>query len=72
MKVKQGSHFKITILNKPYNAVITHVNKDLYIIDFYYQGEFETSKAVGKQFFKRNEGMIDWDNGLRRRKDNER
>lgn len=60
MKVKQGSRFKMTILNKTYSAVITHVNKDLYIVDFYYQGEFETSKAVGKQFFKDNKEIIEW------------
>ncbi|MDN6581060.1 MAG: hypothetical protein L0K95_15060 [Tetragenococcus koreensis] len=60
MKVSQGNHFKMTILNKTYSAVITHVNKDLYIVDFYYQGEFETSKAVGKQFFKGNKEIIEW------------
>lgn len=53
-----------------YNANITHVNKGLYIIDFYYDGEFRTSKAVDKKFFKRYESVIDWNNGLRRRKDN--
>lgn len=60
MKVKQGRHFKITILNKTYYAVITHVNKGLYILDFYYEDEFETSKAVGKQFFRDNEEIINW------------
>ncbi|MEK2534340.1 hypothetical protein WN873_01955 [Tetragenococcus halophilus] len=60
MKIKQGRHFKITILNKTYTAVITHVNKDLYIVDFYYQGEFETSKAVKKHFFKDNKEIIEW------------
>lgn len=70
MKVKQGSRFKINIHSMVYNANITHVNKGLYIIDFYYDGEFRTSKAVDKQFFKRYESVIDWDNGLGRRKDN--
>lgn len=60
MKVKQGNHFTMTILNKPYYAVITHINKGLYIVDFYYQSEFETSKAVGKQFFKDNKEIIEW------------
>lgn len=60
MKVKQGRHFKITILNKTYYAVITHVNKGLYIIDFYRNGEFETSKAVDGKFFKDNKDIIDW------------
>ncbi|MDN6147163.1 MAG: hypothetical protein L0J02_13420 [Tetragenococcus koreensis] len=60
MKVKQGRHFKITILSKTYYAVITHVNKGLYIIDFYYDGEFRISKAVDKQFFKDNKEIIEW------------
>lgn len=70
MNPVKGSRFKVDIHGTVYNANITHVNKGLYIIDFYYDGEFETSKAVDKQFFKRNEDMIDWDNGLGRRKDN--
>ncbi|MDN6730286.1 MAG: hypothetical protein L0L57_08985 [Alkalibacterium sp.] len=70
MNPVKGSRFRINIHGMVYNANITHVNKGLYIIDFYYDGEFETSKAVDKQFFKRNEDMIDWDNGLGRRKDN--
>lgn len=56
----KGTHFKITILNKTYYAVITHVNKGLYILDFYYYGEFKTSKAVDKQFFKDNDSIITW------------
>lgn len=72
MNPVKGSRFKINIHGMVYNANITHVNKVLYIIDFYYDGEFRTSKAVDKQFFKRNEDMIDWDNGLGRRKDNAR
>lgn len=72
MKPIKGSRFKINIHGMVYNANITHVNKDLCIVDFYYDGEFRTSKAVDKQFFKRNESVIDWDNGLRRRKDNAR
>lgn len=70
MKPIKGSRFKINIHGMVYNANITNVNKGLYIIDFYYDGEFKTSKTVDKQFFKRNEDMIDWDNGLGRRKDN--
>lgn len=70
MKVKQGSRFKMTNKGKTYSVLVTYVNYGLYILDFYYDGEFRTSKAVDKQFFKRNEDMIDWDNGLGRRKDN--
>jgi len=60
MKVKPGKRFKITILNKTYSAVITHVNKNLYIVDFYLDGEFETSKVVKDDFFKDNKDIIDW------------
>lgn len=60
MKIKQGRHFKITILSKTYYAVITHVNKELYIIDFYYDGEFKTSKNVKNDFFKKYKDVIDW------------
>ncbi|GMQ74295.1 hypothetical protein [Tetragenococcus halophilus] len=70
MNPVKGSRFKVDIHGMVYNANITHVNKGLYIIDFYYDGEFRTSKAVDKQFFKRYESVIDWDNGLGRRKDN--
>ena len=60
MKPIKGSRFKINIHGMVYNANITHVNKGLYIIDFYYDGEFRTSKAVGKQFFKDNKEIIEW------------
>lgn len=70
MNPVKGSRFRINIHGMVYNANITHVNYGLYIIDFYYDGEFETSKAVDKQFFKRYQSVIDWDNGLGRRKDN--
>lgn len=60
MNPVKGSRFKINILNKTYNANITHVNKNLYIIDFYHEGEFETSKAVKDNFFKDNKDIIEW------------
>lgn len=60
MKPAKGNRFKITILNKTYNANITHVNKELYIIDFYYDGEFKTSKNVKNDFFKKYKDVIDW------------
>lgn len=60
MKLKQGTHFKMSILNKTYYVVITYVNKGLYILDFYYDGEFKTSKSVDKQFFKDNDSSITW------------
>jgi len=60
MNPVKGSRFRINIHGMVYNANITHVNKGLYIIDFYYDGEFRTSKAVGKQFFKDNDSIITW------------
>ena len=60
MKVKQGSRFKMTNKGKTYSVLVTYVNYGLYILDFYYDGEFRTSKAVDKQFFKDNDSNITW------------